>query len=176
MKTLLTKKELRIKALKKRKTLVSDSISCNVTLKILNSKEFLEAKNIALYYPIKNEIDITGIVKTTGKNFYFPRCNNLELEFCAYNSFDAFLEGSFGIKEPMGECINPKILDIIYIPALMANKLCYRLGYGKGYYDRFFRKNDIKAKKILVVPFELITEEFMQDDFDIPADLILCEK
>ncbi len=176
MKTLFSKNELRKFALEKRKTLVSETLNCDIVSKILNLKEFIEARNVALYFPIKNEIDITSIVKVKNKNFYFPRCCDLKLEFCKYSSFKSFVCAKYGIYEPVGEKIDPKILDVIFIPALMANKSYFRLGYGKGYYDRFFKENNVRAKKILVLPFDLISEDFVEDDFDVASDMILCEK
>lgn len=169
----MDKKTLRQLALKKRASYMTDAICHSVVLNILNSSDFKKANHIALYYPIKNEVDITPILKAKDKTFYFPRCIDNNLEFA---KGDAFVKGKFGIKEPSGEKINPKILDLIYVPALMVNKACYRLGYGKGYYDRFFRNNSIKAKKIAILPSCLISDEFVQDSFDMPLDSIICEK
>lgn len=176
MKTISDKKTLRQIALKKRALLINDALNKSVVNNIITSYDFIEAKNIALYLPIKNEIDITEILKIKDKNYYLPRCNGLNLEFCLYRDDENLKTGKFNILEPLGQKINPKILDIIYIPALMANKKAFRLGYGKGYYDRFFSNNNLKAKKIIIVPQELICEEFVEDEFDVAADLIISEK
>ena len=172
---MIEKKILRKAALKKRKELVTQKLTATIVSKILKSKDFIEAKNIALYYPINSEIDITPITRIKNKNFYLPVCKNKNLEFSLFKNEHSLIEGKFNIKEPKGFSINPNILDIIYIPALMANRACYRLGYGKGYYDRFFSNNDIKAKKIMVLPSKLICDDFKEDDFDIPCDVILSE-
>ena len=137
-----------------------------IVSKILDSSAFKVSKNIALYYPIKNEIDISGILKARFKNFYLPRCNEGKLEFVKYTGDENLKIGSYGIKEPIGEAINPEILDIIYVPALMANSENYRLGYGKGYYDKFFAQNNINALTLIVVARELISDEFRHDKFD----------
>ena len=134
--------------------------------KILDSNEFKVSKNIALYHPIKNEIDISGLLKARFKNFYLPRCADGKLEFVKYSGDENLKVGSYGIKEPIGEAINPEILDIIYVPALMANKDNYRLGYGKGYYDRFFRENTINALTLIVVAKELVSDEFQHEECD----------
>lgn len=180
MKTTLSKKDLRIIAIEKRNDLaklgVTNSISSQIVAKIISSQDFIKAKNIALYFPIKNEIDITSITKIQNKTFYFPKCNNLNLEFCPYNGENSLEIGSYGIKEPNTKPINPEILDVIYVPALMANKNNYRLGYGKGYYDRFFKLNNLKAKKIIVLANDLITDDFIEDSFDIACDMIISEK
>ncbi|MBQ8848519.1 MAG: 5-formyltetrahydrofolate cyclo-ligase [Candidatus Gastranaerophilales bacterium] len=180
MKTICNKKELRKQAIEIRNSMAfSGATNINSSLivsKILNSDEFKGAKHVALYSPIKNEIDITSITKVSDKTFYFPRCNNLDLEFCEYLGENSLKIASYGIKEPIGKSVNPEILDIIYIPALMANKNNFRLGYGKGFYDRFFKKNNIKAKKIIVLSSELISDNFIEEEFDIQCDYILCEK
>ena len=168
--TVVDKKTLRKQALEKRAEFSRD-LSIKIMHKILNSPEFKFAKNIALYMPIKNEIDLTDLFKIRDKNYYLPRCNNNELEFVKFDN--NLVEGAFGILEPKGDKINPEILDIVYIPALMANKKCYRLGYGKGFYDRFFAKNNIKAKKIIVISNELISDEFVEDKFDFQCDEII---
>lgn len=174
--TLLDKKTLRKIALNKRTLILDDALNDAILKRIINFDVFKKAKNIALYFPIKNEIDITPIINIKEKNFYFPRCSNENLEFVQYQNKECLKIGKYNILEPMGEKINPNVLDIIFIPALMANRRFYRLGYGKGYYDRFFRKNNIQAKKIIIVPSELIVEEFIEDDFDIQCDAILSEK
>jgi len=168
--TVVDKKTLRKQALEKRAEFSRD-LSIKIMHKILNSPEFKFAKNIALYMPIKNEIDLTDLFKIRDKNYYLPRCNNNELEFVKFDN--NLVDGAFGILEPKGDKINPEILDIVYIPALMANKKCYRLGYGKGFYDRFFAKNNIKAKKIIVISNELISDEFVEDKFDFQCDEII---
>ena len=171
---LLTKDKLNLRkmALEKRASIPHD-LSNKILNLILNSDDFKNAKNIALYYPIKNEIDLRGLLNVKGKNFYLPRCNQNELEFAKFISYSQMKAGIFNIQEPLGDKINPEILDIIYIPALMANKKCYRLGYGRGFYDRFFAKNQINAKKIIVIANEFITNDFVEDEFDFQCDLII---
>ena len=48
----------------------------------------------------------------------------------------------------------------------MANSENYRLGYGKGYYDKFFAQNNINALTLIVVARELISDEFRHDKID----------
>ena len=178
--TLTSKSELRKKAIEIRNSMANTnalkSVSLNIISKILNSGDFKKAKNIALYLPIRNEIDLTSLLNVKDKNFYLPRCNGDDLEFCLFEGENSLTQGRFNILEPTGKKIDPTILDIIYIPALMANKKCYRLGYGKGFYDRFFAFNEIKAKKVIVVAFNLISNEFVQDDLDFQCDEIISEK
>ncbi len=174
----LSKNDLRKFALKKRGQLAYSAQnpikSNNIISLILNSSDFKKAKNVALYYPIKNEIDIMAITKAKEKNFYLPKCQDNELFFVKYQGIKNLQKGAYSIPECTGQIINPNILDIIYIPALMANKRNYRLGYGKGFYDRFFKKYDLKAKKIIIIAKELVDENFIEDTFDYRCDGIIC--
>lgn len=173
------KQKLRNYALEYRKSLqkrgVSGINSSMIVSKIITSNDFINAKDIALYMPTRGEVDLTNILKISNKNYYLPRCIGDDLEFAKYEP-NSFALSKFGIKEPTGVAINPMILDIIYIPCLMANKKCYRLGYGRGYYDRFFKNNKIKAKKIIVVHNDLISDDFVQDELDYKCDSIISEK
>jgi len=171
------KQKLRNYALEYRKKIqekgICDINSGMIVNKILNSDDFKTASHIALYMPIKGEVDITRILKISTKNYYLPRCVGNELEFAKYEP-NSLVLSKFSIPEPQGEKINPEILDIIYIPCLMANKKCFRLGYGRGYYDRFFANHNLKAKKIIVVHNELISDMNFQDKYDYKCDSILC--
>ena len=177
--TLTNKKELRKQALKKRNLLAQQGVMKNTSLKIvhkiLNSKIFQEAKHIALFYPFKNEIDLRNLLRVENKNFYLPKCNDLDMDFIEYKNEENLIENKWGIMEPQGEKINPEILDVIYIPALLANKNLYRIGYGKGFYDRFFKKHHLKAKKIIVISNNFVIDENFEETFDIQADEILSE-
>lgn len=174
----LTKTELRKIAIEKREFMakigMTKKISIRITNNIKNSEDFINAQNIALYYPVKNEIDITGIM-CKGKNFYFPKCTGNDMCFCKANSTSELKIGRYNIPEPLSDKINPDIIDVIYIPSLMANNDCYRLGYGRGYYDRFFANNNIRAKKIIVAAKNLITDKFKQDENDYKCDKIISE-
>ena len=172
----MTKDELRKKYKNIRKIMVQNGelqeISRIVTKNILNSNLYKTSLHIALYYPLKSEIDITGIV-SSAKNFYLPRCKGDDLEFVKYNN--NLTKGAFSLLEPQGNAINPNILDVIYIPAICCDKKCNRIGWGRGYYDRFFNSYKIKAKKVIVTSKHFIIENVVSDNFDYTCDSIIYD-
>ena len=86
------------------------------------------------------------------------------------------IENKFKIKEPTNEAISPEILDIIFLPSLGGDKFGNRIGYGKGYYDRFLAENKTKAKKVLIIQSALISDvEIKADEFDIKYDYLISD-
>jgi len=152
-----------------------DIISKNIVLKILKSEIFKKSKEIALYYPLDGEIDLRGLFVREDKNFYLPKCVDNELFFAKYEGETKLKKACFSTLEPEGGIIRPEIIDIIYIPCLCANNKCYRLGYGKGFYDKFFKKYNLKAKKYIICPSCFITDDLIEDSFDYKCDEIISE-
>ena len=146
-----------------------------IVSKILSSDIFKNAKNIALYLPIKNEVDISKILNVKEKNFYLPTCTQDGLQFRLFEGFDKLKNGVFNIPVADGDVISPDDLDIVFVPALLANKKCYRLGYGRGFYDKFFRKFPLHNKKIIVIQSAFISDTFVEDNYDVQCDYILSE-
>ena len=173
-----TKAELRFLAKNLRKELDIKDISKRI-ISILNSLSlYKNAKNIAAYYPIGTEIDLSEIFENKNKKFYLPKIFPVEnkMNFYAYVKGDKLKNNKYNIPEPSESVFSPKKLDIIIIPALMCDKLGYRLGYGKGYYDRFLAENTICAKKVILIPRELMCENLPKEKFDVPADVIVTQE
>ncbi len=167
------KKELRKKAKDIRKTLNIERISKDIIVKIENFEPFQQAKNVMIFYPLENEINLLALLKHSEKNFYLPRTINDDIEACPYKIEDKLSIGNFNVSVPMTDGINPEILDIIFVPALMVDKENYRLGYGKGFYDRFLKKTN--AKTIVPISEKLIVDKLPIEEHDKKVDYIIFE-
>lgn len=174
---LKNKTEYRIKAKKTRKNLDLSVISLKILDQIKNTDFYKKSKNIAAFYPSFNEVNLCGLFTDSAKQWYLPKVtSNTEMVFYNYQCNFELQKNKFGIMEPQAGCeLNLDNLDIIFIPALMADKKGYRLGYGKGYYDRFLIKVPDKCLKIVPIPEELTIKELPTDKFDIPADMIITQ-
>ena len=152
-----------------------DEISKLITENIIKSDVFKNAKNVMIFYPLEEEINLLALLNCKDKNFYFPRCNGKNLLVCP--NCDEFSENKYKIKEPCSEplCDLGK-LDIIFTPALCADLRFFRLGYGAGYYDKFLSNPQVKAKKIIPISEHLICKELCADEFDVKCDGIVCER
>ncbi|WP_423146601.1 5-formyltetrahydrofolate cyclo-ligase [Rubrolithibacter danxiaensis] len=77
----------------------------------------------------------------------------------------------WGITEPEnGQTVDASLLDIILIPLLAFDKKGNRIGYGKGFYDRFLTECRPDAKKIGLSIFDPVEEIRDTDPFDFPLD------
>jgi len=86
-----------------------------------------------------------------------------------------FRENSYGIPEPTGGNlveVSPSDIDIVLLPLLAFDKKGYRVGYGKGFYDRFLLNLKEDALKVGLSLFE-VEDDLISDinSYDIPMDI-----
>ena len=120
--------------------------------------------NIIFYNFFENmlyKMSSLGTCSYNTKNYYLPKISqDGSLTFHPYNQGDNLEQNKYGIFEPISESINPQLLDTIIIPALMCDLAGYRLGYGKGYYDIFFKNSSFKGNKLIFIPEELLVKKY----------------
>ena len=166
-----SKSDLRKKAKCIRKSLSIADKSTIAIKKIRENTLYIPAKNVLIYYPLRYELNLLALLDDE-KNFYLPRVCGENLQICPFKKGDKLVASSFNICEPCSNSINPRNLDLVVVPALMADKSGFRLGYGGGFYDRFLVKNNT-VKTILPIAKELIVEELPHEEFDIKIDEII---
>ncbi|MCR5787122.1 MAG: 5-formyltetrahydrofolate cyclo-ligase [Acholeplasmatales bacterium] len=163
----MNKKELRKFALAKRKELTynKDELIKDI-LKVINGK------NIAVYYPMKDEIDLLAL-KEYGFNLLFPRVNGNDMDF--YKDVTLFKKSNFNVLEPInGTKVSKDEIDFMLVPALVINKDLYRIGYGKGYYDRYIKDRNYKAYGVC---YEKLYLDFIPEEHDQKLDgVIICKQ
>ena len=170
------KDKLRQIALKERKNYNTQELSRSIMLNLFNLPEYQQAKNILCYYPLKYEVSDMDCINDFSKNIFLPKVKESMLIVCPYDA-DKIKKGSYNIMEPQTEPIeNNEIIDLIIIPALSADRKGYRLGYGKGYYDRFLKQNYKNAVKIVLCFHALFFNDIFPDKYDEKADIIVTER
>ncbi|AGM26541.1 5-formyltetrahydrofolate cyclo-ligase [Spiroplasma syrphidicola EA-1] len=144
------KKTLRKNNLQKRQNIepgLHQRKTAKIVKKVLAHPRVKTAKIIGVYYAINNEVRTVDLIKALlakGKIVCLPRINDQELTFFAINSLVNTLEPHRvyqSLLEPKES--NPKIkdkneLDVIITPVVSYDDDNNRLGYGGGFYDRFF--------------------------------------
>lgn len=168
----MNKQELREKIKEKRKNLNIEQISSQVIKNIRKLPQYLNAKNIAIFYPLKNEINLLPLLDDS-KNFYLPKIKDQNLELCPYKKGDELILSCFKTKEPKSNSVEKNKIDLIFVPAMCADKNNYRLGYGKGFYDRLLK--NYTGIKIVPLASEFLFENIPHDSNDVKVDLIITE-
>ena len=90
---------------------------------------------------------------------------------------DILLVNKFGILEPIKS--KAKVPDIILVPVLAYDKNKYRLGYGKGFYDRYLNKYLKRFKNILTIGVAFSFQKYHKlpiNQNDVKLDFIITEK
>lgn len=139
--------------------------------KLIETEEYKQAKNIMLFYPIKNEVNLLELLKDGSKTFFLPKIDGKNLLCCVYKNGDILCESCFKTLEPTSKPIDKNIIDLVIVPALCCDKNNFRLGYGGGFYDRFLA--DYKGKTVVCLPKELVVDTIYPDKFDIAVDKIV---
>ena len=153
----MLKKILRSAYLTKRNSLTiarvsSDSISIANKLLELPIWDF-DYYHLFLSITSKKEIDtssILSVLQGKDKHVIVPKVVDSEhLDHFLLTDSTKFTLSSWGVPEPLeGIPISPQKLDVVFVPLLAFDRDGNRVGYGKGYYDRFLsecRKNVIKV-------------------------------
>lgn len=142
---------------------------------ILHSLDYKTANTIGIYASKANEVDTYKIISKAledGKTVCLPKVVGKDLLFYQIMSMGDLSEGHFHVLEPTTKTII-KDINCMYIPLLAFNKQNYRIGYGKGYYDRYLM--NVRTRKIgLAFSFQFHSAIEVHS-LDIPMDEIITE-
>jgi 5-formyltetrahydrofolate cyclo-ligase len=134
-----------------------------------------------IYY--NSEVDTSGIIKRLLKNGtvistpYLESRSSEQFQNARFESFDKLIEGPFGIMQPAspGES-DISSLEYVLVPLAAFDGFGNRLGYGKGYYDRFLAQLPSSATKIGLAYSMQEVDEIPSQVHDIPLDVVITEQ
>lgn len=182
----MDKKVMRKEMLENRSKLTKEEIrekSNKIKEKLMRLEKFKEAQVIFSFISFGDEVDTHEIIKESlklGKRVGVPVTipEGRKLLVSELYDFDKELElGYYDILAPKEEYIreiHPKEIDVVLVPGVVFTPAGYRIGYGGGYYDRFFSKNKDVYKIGLCFDMQ-IADEIPIDLYDIPVDIIITE-
>jgi len=138
--------------------------------------------NLANYYPSFYEVNSLKLLEIDFfKRFkiLFPVIKkNDSMLFYKWKNYDVLQINKFGMLEP-ALLQNSKTPDVMLVPLLAYDNQKNRLGYGKGYYDRFLNKYLRNNKKILTIGIAFSFQKYHKipvSDNDVKLNYILTEK
>lgn len=181
------KEEIRREVLRKRNSLRREEIeerSKIIFENIYNLEEFENAKTVMTYINFGSEVSTKSFIEKCirlRKRVVVPITNfeekNIDLVY--FENFDELSPNMFGILEPPFDNkreANQEDLDLIIVPGIAYDEKCNRVGFGKGYYDKFL--SSLKKKILKIAPaFELqIVKAIPTDSSDVKMDKIITEE
>ena len=147
---------------------------------IAQTPEFQKAETVLLYYPIKGEIDLLPLValcRKQGKEVGFPvSMQDGTLVFRSPAKGERLTTGAYGIPEPSEKSKQSTVTQktLCILPGLSFDQKGNRLGYGKGYYDRFLE--NFPGMTLGAVYSQALSKALPTDKNDRPVATVVCER
>ena len=167
--------------LRKKKYYEIDKKFFSPLLSFIRSNFKKENLKLALYYPTSFEINVLKLLENkymNNKNILLPAIEeNNRMNFFPWKKNHVLLVNKFGILEPYKTKF--KIPNLILLPILAFDRNKYRLGYGKGFYDRYLNKYSKKITNILTVGVAFSFQKHHKlpiNKNDVKLNYILTEK
>jgi 5-formyltetrahydrofolate cyclo-ligase len=150
---------------------------------LLSMLEVKTAQRLFTFLSFGSEICLDSFITScweTGKEIYVPKTYQTEKRMIPYRftGWDSLVEGMYGIREPHEEKSEPwngDSFDIILVPGVAFTERGARLGYGGGFYDRFFA-GLTNMPTLIAVCFEQQVIPFLPvEKHDYRVDKIITE-
>lgn len=150
---------------------------------LFDTREFNTALKIAFFLNFGSEVKTFPMVEKAlqlGKEIVVPSCDlkHGKIYMSPLAKMDSLKKGKYGIYEvgmEKKEIVPAGAIDLIIVPGCVFDYQGSRIGYGKGYYDRFLKY--LKGKVTLIgLAFQLqVVPLIPQDKNDIPVDIVITE-
>jgi len=175
------KREIRRRVLARRDATdptVRERDAARITERVLGLPELAAAGTVLAFSSFGSELPMVPLIDALvarGVRVGLPVVDGAEIVARAWRPGDPTTETSFGALEPAnGDPIDPSSIDVILTPAVAVDRAGRRVGYGGGFYDRFFPGTRGDARRIAVVLAEqLVDEDLPAGAFDLRVDVIV---
>ncbi len=179
------KKKLRTEAREMRCSMSPEgkqALDRKIKNRLLNMWAIRQAQTVLCYVSTPIEVDTREFIDALlqmGKRVAVPRCEDgkTEMNFYYIDSLESLSPGSFHVDEPDPQkCVMVGKTEgsVCIVPAFMFDRSGYRLGYGKGYYDRYL--SGYKGSTIGVCYGDNIVDELYHGKYDRTVQLVVTEK
>ena len=174
------KSTLRRTVLKKRSEMSPEEnqkLSRIICEKALRLNAYKEAKTVYVYVAFQGEVDTKNLIRDAwkcGKRVAVPKIHGDEMIFCRLESFTQLTEGYKGIPEPTTAQEKDETALVI-MPGAVFDEKRNRIGYGKGFYDRFLEKNPRHRTVALAFDLQVMKEDIPHEKTDLCPDAVVTQ-
>lgn len=171
---------LRTKMLARRDALlpgVRASLSKRILAHICAWEGFTNASVIALYMPMRGEVDVTPLLDTPGKTILLPTVQvDGGMEFSLYTGKEEMVRHRYGMLEPQSTQWEPSSsIDLLLVPGVAFDATGGRMGYGAGFYDRYLTRVRPDTIKLGVAYRAQLVDELPLSAHDVLMDQLITE-
>ena len=148
----------------------------NLLLIQFQKLDFSNVHTVANFYPLENMNEPNSLLfaknlKTMvpGIQIVYPvvEANKTTMQF--YKETETLRFNEWGIAEPMStEMVTPSFIDAVIVPLIGFDIRGQRIGYGKGFYDKYFENYPKHRPRIGVCYFEPLANIEDTHEFDVP--------
>lgn len=179
------------KILRKQKMQERDSLSAEmrqalsdiITNKVIELEEYKLAETILCYVSCRSEVSTVELIEHSlkaGKTVGVPKVEGDDMCFYKIMSMDDLEPGYFGVLEPKTcKPIEETNNSLVIVPGLVFDLDLNRIGYGKGFYDRYFQKAETVGNSLIKcgIAYDMqICDRIETDQYDRHLDMIITEK
>ena len=149
--------------------------------RVLELEAYRAARTLMLYAAFEGEADLAAVAAEAvrqGKTVAYPVCGEGFSLTAAVPGPDGWAVGQYGIRVPVPDCstlLQPEQLDLVLVPCTAFDADCYRVGMGKGYYDRYLPRCTRAVKIGIELEVQRVPRAAV-DDHDQRLDAFVTER
>lgn len=183
----MDKREIRQRVLKIRDAMSDGErmrSSLLLTERILGHQWFYRAENLLCFVNYGSEISTEEIILEAlhkGKKVFVPKVVDADMKFYRIRSMEELIVGYKGIREPKGDSEEYVYSDenaeknLLLMPGVAFDQYRNRIGYGKGFYDRYLSDKEALQLHSIAVGFQCqLVEEIPTEENDIKPYQVIC--
>ena len=176
----MSKRDIRLEVLEKRARMSPEERALKsraIGDRLMKTGLWADAKTVFLYMSLPGEVETDRLIAeawSQGKQVAVPKVTEEGLVFSKLDSFEELSEGSFHVREPreIREISDGRALVIM--PGVAFDIKCNRIGYGKGFYDRYLFEHREHPAVALSFDFAVYSK-IPSGPHDIKPGLIITE-
>lgn len=181
----MIKKTVRKDYLQRRMDIPEEDLQQQTALMAFNFKKltFPPVNYLLSYSPLQSrrEFDVSVCEdqlkqKNPSLQTAWPRIEEQshDMEACLVQRGGYFVKNRYNILEPIStHIIEPELLDVIFLPLVAFDERGYRIGYGKGYYDRYLARCRVDIIRVGFCFFEAVRGIEDINQYDVPLDFCI---
>ncbi len=140
--------------------------------------ELLTTRVLLVYAAANSEVDIEPAAfefRRRGVRTVYPRVRGEELDLVPVGNTDPLTPGHRGIREPLGQAVDPTLVDAVVVPGVAFDLRGRRLGQGGGHYDRLLPRID-DALRVGVAFACQVVPRIPDEPHDIAMDVLITDR